>query len=68
METPKCTCRGSVCQDKHGNPATRWYRCARCQRRVPWCFGAADDMPELCDDCWAAARPAVSAAETTHVA
>ena len=31
------------------------YRCPGCRRLVPWCLGAADDKPELCDDCWAEA-------------
>lgn len=25
--------------------------CNRCERRVSWDFGCADDMPALCDDC-----------------
>ncbi len=28
------------------------YECPGCERLVPWCFGAADRHPELCDDCW----------------
>ena len=28
------------------------YKCLLCERRCCWCFGAADDYPELCDDCW----------------
>jgi len=32
----------------------RRYTCPGCLRFVPWCFGAADDAPELCDDCWGA--------------
>lgn len=27
------------------------FTCARCERLVPWCFGAADEYPEWCDDC-----------------
>lgn len=27
------------------------FTCAGCDRVVPWWFGAADDAPELCDDC-----------------
>lgn len=26
--------------------------CVGCNRIVPVDFGCADDMPELCDDCW----------------
>lgn len=25
--------------------------CPRCERLVPWDFGAADETPALCDDC-----------------
>lgn len=32
------------------------YVCRGCKRRVPACFGASDDMPNHCDDCWAAAH------------
>lgn len=34
------------------------YQCAGCRRWVGWCFGAADDMPDHCDDCWSKAHPA----------
>lgn len=27
--------------------------CPRCERVVSWNFGCDDDMPALCDDCWA---------------
>jgi len=30
----------------------RRYTCPRCKRFVPFCYGAADDHSELCDDCW----------------
>lgn len=29
------------------------YFCAECGRECGWCFGCWDDLPELCDDCWA---------------
>ena len=32
--------------------------CTGCQRAVPWSKGAADDGPDLCDECWAAKRGA----------
>lgn len=32
------------------------YACPGCKRLVPWCFGAADDMPDHCDDCWSVAH------------
>lgn len=50
---PKCVCGGTICQNKAGDPAVRRFRCVGCRRLVPWCFGAADDMPLHCDDCWA---------------
>lgn len=34
------------------------YLCAGCSRWVSWNFGADDDMPEHCDDCWALAHGA----------
>ena len=30
----------------------RRYTCPRCLRFVPECFGAADELGHLCDDCW----------------
>lgn len=35
-----------------------FYTCRGCKRRAPWCFGASDDMPDHCDDCWAAVHRA----------
>ena len=29
----------------------RTYRCSKCRRFVPWCFGASDEQPSRCDDC-----------------
>jgi hypothetical protein len=40
----------SMCGDSPLGP--RVYRCPRCRMHVPWCFGAADGHPELCDACW----------------
>lgn len=28
------------------------YVCIRCARACGYCFGASDDMPAVCDDCW----------------
>lgn len=28
------------------------YVCAGCGKTRPWCDGAADDMPDHCDECW----------------
>lgn len=32
------------------------YRCPGCDQLRPWCDGAADDLPELCDRCWGLAH------------
>lgn len=32
------------------------YLCAGCGRWRPWSDGAADDMPDHCDRCWALAH------------
>ena len=46
-EAERCAWRGN------------WFECPGCGRRVPWCYGAADDaMPELCDGCWSDVRRA----------
>jgi hypothetical protein len=42
-----CGCDGEICTDD-----VLVYQCPCCLRFVPWCFGAGDDMPDLCDDCW----------------
>ena len=39
-----------------GRDEPKTYVCAWCRRKVPWCFGAFDDMPDVCDDCWAEAH------------
>ena len=54
-----CQCGGGVCGDYDPETDTytekdgKTYLCPGCLRNIPWCCGAADDMPELCDDCWA---------------
>jgi hypothetical protein len=30
------------------------FECNICGRLMPWCKGAADDLPDSCDDCWSA--------------
>lgn len=42
------------------------YVCVGCRRRVPNDFGAADNMPDHCDDCWYKAhqKPGKSVDET----
>jgi hypothetical protein len=61
MKTPACTCAvwvpvlhmhvRQIC-----GPDKKTYVCAWCRRSVPWCFGADNDMPLVCDDCWAEAH------------
>ena len=60
---PKCTCSGTICGVRvDGELRKRRYRCAICRRRVPWCYGADDDAPHACDDCWSKLHPAHEAA------
>lgn len=35
-----------------GDCAGRRHTCPRCLRFVPYCFGAADGLEEVCDDCF----------------
>lgn len=57
---PKCGCGGSICgtrknpDRRYGDVLVRKFRCHGCKRRVPWCYGAGDGMPNHCDDCWVA--------------
>jgi len=52
MSDPKCMCGGTICGVRKGKPLLRTYKCKGCKRQVPWCFGADDDLPHHCDDCW----------------
>ena len=38
-------------------PRSLVFVCKGCKRRCGACYGAADDGPEMCDRCWAAAQP-----------
>jgi hypothetical protein len=44
------------CNGDAGCERCRRYKCAGCQRWRPWSDGAADDMPDHCDACWAKAH------------
>jgi hypothetical protein len=48
----KCRCRV---------PCQKRFRCQaaghRGDRATPWCNGASDDMPEVCDACWCKLSP-----------
>lgn len=48
MSAPICQCDG-FCKGRR-------YTCPGCLRFVPYCFGAADDLGHLCDNCWVVAR------------
>jgi len=52
MSAVPCTCEGAICGTAGDKVLIRRYKCSGCKRKVPWCFGAADDAPNLCDDCW----------------
>jgi len=47
-----CLCGGGICEGTQDKSSKR-YTCRGCDRSVPWCFGASDNMPFHCDDCWA---------------
>jgi hypothetical protein len=40
----------------HGNATDNWlvphWLCPGCLKYQPWDFGAADEYPDLCDNCW----------------
>jgi len=40
---------GGGCDARCGGTWT----CPGCERFLGYCMGCSDDMPELCDDCWA---------------
>jgi hypothetical protein len=39
-----------LCQCGQCSPSMT-FRCAKCARDVPYCYGAADKYYKLCDDC-----------------
>lgn len=47
------TCKLGLCDDC---PHCETYYCWSCMKRVPWDFGCADCMPDVCDDCYAEAH------------
>lgn len=58
-DSPRCSSQSDEC-NLHLHPETieccvhETFRCNRCEQIHSWDFGAADDAPGLCDDCWAA--------------
>lgn len=59
---PKDCCCGSCLGFNTARGSRFWgeeqaphiFTCCRCHKLTAWCRGAADDMPDACDDCWAA--------------
>lgn len=57
-DAPRCSSQTDEC-DLHEHPDVveccvhETFRCNRCEKIHPWDFGAADEAPGLCDDCWA---------------
>jgi hypothetical protein len=49
---PAPTCHCQECFDPHTEDFPRVFECTACERDVPWCRGASDDYPDLCDNCW----------------
>jgi len=43
-------CKLRLCDDC---PHCETYVCPSCFRRLPWSNGCADDLGDICDDCWA---------------
>lgn len=41
---------------EYGCEPDQTFRCNICDREMPYCRGAADDMEDACDDCWAKAH------------
>lgn len=44
-----CNCGGVACDGET-------FDCMTCGRKTPNCRGAADNMPDSCDECWAEAN------------
>lgn len=42
---PNCSCKVPCGRSSR-------FKCSVCKTMQPWCFGAADDMPDACDACW----------------
>ena len=55
----ECIC-GKCVEEGH------FFVCARCGRDTPWCRGADDEYPELCDDCAVLAQQEVNNASETE--
>lgn len=46
-----------MCNTYTGCSKHHRYKCKGCKNVYSWAFGCDDDMPDRCDNCWAAAHP-----------
>ena len=51
-----CNCGSGFAPIRDGSRC-KLYWCRGCRRWVPWCYGAADARPALCDGCAATVKP-----------
>lgn len=42
---------GPGCGESNDCPSCPRWRCPGCRQLRPWCMGAGDKTPELCNDC-----------------
>ena len=64
-DDPNCEC-GKPLGDKGWCPECCEFRCATCGFVVHASFGAADDFPDECDECWSAYNPDVEVEHPTQ--
>lgn len=62
MQSRTETVHAGGCQGECGG----WYVCEGCFRVVGWCFGAYDDLPDRCDDCWFAYHQAIEGPDSSE--
>ena len=53
FSTEQANCSNKICKLPEDCERCRRFVCNACECVVKWGFGAADDAPGLCDDCWA---------------
>ncbi len=44
----------------------KYYQCKGCLRECPYCFGAADEYWEYCDDCWSLLTKGIAPQDLYH--
>lgn len=48
----KCQCKGDPAYPAVKHPERcKLFKCSGCRLWQPWCFGASDATPKLCDEC-----------------